>query len=347
MASDAERSAMRRALALAADPEVPLGPNPRVGAVVLDAHGTVLGEGFHRGAGAPHAEVDALAAAGPSAHGATVVVTLEPCHHQGRTGPCTRALLEAGVARVVFAQPDVNPVASGGARALRDAGVSVEGGVLRDAAEALNGAWSFAVRHGRPLVTFKCAATLDGRTAAADGSSRWITGEAARAEVHRLRSLVDAVVVGTGTVLVDDPRLTARAVEGTSLARQPLRVVVGDRPLPSAARVLDDSAPTLLIRGHDVTQVLATLYQRDVQHVLLEGGPTLAGAFLRSDLVDRVVGYIAPALLGDGPALVSDLGAVTIADALRLRLDEVRRVGPDIRWTARLHPDAPPFEGDR
>lgn len=346
MASDAERAAMQRALRLAATPGVDRGPNPRVGAVVLDADGRVVGEGFHRGVGSAHAEVVALSDAGDAARGATVVVTLEPCHHQGRTGPCTQALLAAGVARVVFGQPDVNPVARGGGDALRAAGVSVEGGVHREEAARLNPVWSFAVRHGRPLVTLKTASTLDGRTAAADGTSRWITGPEARAQVHRLRAQVDAVVVGTGTALVDDPHLSARAADGSLLPHQPLRVVLGDRALPASARVLDDAAPTLLVPGHDVEGLLTSLVDRDVQHVLLEGGPTLTAAFVRAGLVDRMVGYLAPALLGDGPSLIADFGATTIDDARRLELDEVRRVGSDIRWTALLHPDAPPFEGD-
>jgi diaminohydroxyphosphoribosylaminopyrimidine deaminase / 5-amino-6-(5-phosphoribosylamino)uracil reductase len=346
MASDAERAAMQRALRLAATPGVPRGPNPRVGAVVLDTAGRVVGEGFHRGAGSSHAEVDALSDAGDAARGATVVVTLEPCHHQGRTGPCTQALLDAGVARVVFGQADVNPVARGGGDALRAAGVSVEGGVHREEAARLNPIWSFALQHGRPLVTLKTASTLDGRTAAADGTSRWISGPEARAQVHRLRAQVDAVVIGTGTALVDDPHLTARDAHGALLPHQPLRVVLGDRALPASARVLDDAAPTLLAPGHDVDALLTSLVERDVQHVLLEGGPTVTAAFLRGGLVDRMVGYLAPALLGDGPSLVGDLGVTTIGDALRLELDEVHRVGPDIRWTALLHPDAPPFEGD-
>jgi diaminohydroxyphosphoribosylaminopyrimidine deaminase/5-amino-6-(5-phosphoribosylamino)uracil reductase len=255
-------------------------------------------------------------------------------------------LRAAGVARVVFAQPDVNPVARGGADALRAAGLSVEGGVEQAAAEALNAAWSFALRHRRPLVTFKTAATLDGRTAAADGSSRWITGPVARREVHELRAQVDAVVVGTGTALADDPHLTARSPDGTLFPQQPLRVVLGDRSLPATARVLDDAARTLLVPGDDVAGLLELLFGRDVQHVLLEGGPTLAAAFLHAGLVDRVVGYLAPALLGGGPATVGDLGITSIGDALRFELDDVRRVGDDIRWTARLHPEAPPFEGD-
>ena len=185
-----ERRAMGRALALAASPGVPLGPNPRVGCVILDEHGDEVAEGFHRGAGTPHAEVDALPEAGEAARGATAVVTLEPCNHTGRTGPCAGALVEAGVRRVVFAQADTNPVAAGGAQTLRDAGVEVEGGLLADRARALNRAWTFAVEHGRPFVTWKFATTLDGRSAAADGTSRWVSSRAARLDTHRLRGAV-------------------------------------------------------------------------------------------------------------------------------------------------------------
>lgn len=340
MASETETTAMRRALTLAVAPDLPTGPNPRVGCVLLAPDGSVLATGVHRGTGAPHAEVDALTAAGPAARGATAVVTLEPCNHTGRTGPCAVALVEAGVARVVYAQADLNPVATGGASTLRAAGVDVEGGLLAHEAEALNPYWTFAATHGRPYVTWKLAATLDGRSAAADGSSRWITSAQSRADVHRLRSTVDAVLVGTGTVLADDPELTVRE-GGTPIARdrQPLRVVLGSRPLPPTARVLDASAPTVVLPGRDLPSALAHLAARDVQHVLLEGGPTLAGAMVAAGLVDRVVAYIAPVLLGAGPAVMGDAGITTISQALRLEPDvdePVTRFGPDVRVTARV-----------
>ena len=201
---------MRRALALAASPGVPTGPNPRVGCVLLDAGGRTVAEGWHRGAGSPHAEVDALRQAGDVARGATAVVTLEPCNHTGRTGPCARALVEAGVRRVVFAQRDPNPVAAGGAATLRAAGVEVEGGLLEDEARQVNREWTFAMDHGRPFVTWKFATTLDGRSAAADGTSRWVSSRAARVDTHRLRALCDTMLVGSGTIAVDDPLLTVR-----------------------------------------------------------------------------------------------------------------------------------------
>jgi diaminohydroxyphosphoribosylaminopyrimidine deaminase / 5-amino-6-(5-phosphoribosylamino)uracil reductase len=331
-----ETDAMRRALALAATPGVPLGPNPRVGCVLLAPDGSLVGEGHHRGAGTPHAEIDALARAGARARGATAVVTLEPCDHTGRTGPCSRALLDAGVARVVFAQADPNPLAAGGADTLRAGGVEVEGGLLAAEAAALNEAWTFAVTHGRPFVTWKAAATLDGRIAAADGSSRWITSAAARAEVHELRSAVDAVMVGTGTVLADDPHLAVRREGEVSAGAQPLRVVVGLRDLPAGARVLDDASPTLHLRTHDPAEALDALVAHDVQHVLLEGGPTLAAAFVRAGLVDAVRWYVAPALLGAGAAALADAGMSTISEALRLTVTDVALVGADVRIDARV-----------
>lgn len=331
-----ELAAMRRALELAATPGVPLGPNPRVGCVLLAPDGAVVAEGFHRGAGTPHAEVIALSRAGEAARGATAVVTLEPCDHTGRTGPCSRALLDAGVARVVVAQLDPNPVAAGGAQRLRAAGVEVEVGVLADEAARLNEAWTFAVTHGRPFVIWKAAATLDGRIAAADGTSRWITSAEARAEVHDLRAAVGAVVVGTGTVLADDPHLAVRRDGVLAAGPQPLRVVVGMREVPAGARVLDDAAPTLHLRTHDPLEVLAALHAREVRHALLEGGPTLAAAFVRAGVVDAVRWYAAPALLGAGRTALADAGMSTIAQALRLQVTDVERVGADVRIDARV-----------
>jgi diaminohydroxyphosphoribosylaminopyrimidine deaminase / 5-amino-6-(5-phosphoribosylamino)uracil reductase len=338
MASQEELAAMRRALDLARTPGVPLGPNPRVGCVLIDAAGAIVATGYHRGAGSPHAEADALARAGAAARGTTAVVTLEPCNHTGRTGPCTEALVAAGVARVVFGQADQNPVARGGTAALRDAGVDVEGGVLAEESAAVNRAWTFSVRHRRPFVTWKYAASLDGRSAAADGSSQWITSLAARRDVHRLRAECDAIVVGTGTVLADDPRLTARDDHGEPLASQPLRVVVGRTEIPAHARVLDSAAETLLLATHDPGEVLDALYARGRHRVWLEGGPTLAGAFLRHGLVDEVVAYLAPLLLGAGRHALDDAGISTLSRAIRLGVCDVTQIGADLRLTGRPLP---------
>ncbi len=331
MVAPLEVEAMRRALALAASADAPPGPNPRVGCVLIAPEGTVIAEGSHRGAGTAHAEVDALVHAGERAAGATAVVTLEPCNHHGRTPPCADALVAAGVARVVYAQGDPHAVAAGGALRLREAGIDVEGGVLADEAAALNEAWTFAVTHGRPLVTWKVAATLDGRVAASDGTSRWISGERSRAQVHDLRSAVDAILVGTGTVIADDPQLTARTGDGMPTDVQPLRVVVGMRDLPPDRRVLDSASETLRLRTHDPVEVLDVLQAREIRHVLLEGGPTVAAAFVRAGLVDRVVWYVAPVLLGAGAPAVAELGIETIGSAIRLSEVRVEQVGEDAR----------------
>ncbi|KXK60145.1 bifunctional diaminohydroxyphosphoribosylaminopyrimidine deaminase/5-amino-6-(5-phosphoribosylamino)uracil reductase [Micromonospora rosaria] len=338
--------AMRRAIELAARGLGTTSPNPVVGCVLLDAAGQVVGEGFHAYAGGPHAEIVALAQAGERARGGTAVVTLEPCDHTGRTGPCSTALINAGVARVVIAVPDPDPVATGGAETLRAAGVRVDVGVRADEAEAGNVAWLTSVRRGRPYVIWKYAATLDGRAAAADGTSMWITSEASRIDVHALRGTVDAVIAGVGTVLADDPRLTARNLRDGSLAiRQPLRVVVdsaGRTPLD--ARVRDGAARTWIATGKevgfdptgrvDLTALLAALHERGIRAALLEGGPRLAGAFLAAGLVDRVVGYVAPRLLGAGPAALVDAGVGTITEAIDLDVTDVTQIGPDLRITA-------------
>jgi diaminohydroxyphosphoribosylaminopyrimidine deaminase/5-amino-6-(5-phosphoribosylamino)uracil reductase len=326
--SDTERSAMRRALELAASPGLPLGPNPRVGCVLIDAAGRTVAEGFHRGAGHPHAEVDALTRAGDSARGTTAVVTLEPCNHTGRTGPCAQALIAAGVRRVVVAQRDTNPVAVGGAESLRAAGVDVETGLLADEARALNQVWTFAVEHGRPFVTWKVATTLDGRIAAVDGSSRWVSSPAARLDSHRLRTACDVMLVGTNTVAVDDPHLTARDPQGRPLPVQPLRAVMGERDLDPDRRVFDSAAETVRLRTRDPESALKELFARDRQHVLLEGGPTLAAAFVSADLVDEVVAYLAPMVLGAGLSAVGDLGITTISAALHLPVTGVTVLEP-------------------
>jgi diaminohydroxyphosphoribosylaminopyrimidine deaminase/5-amino-6-(5-phosphoribosylamino)uracil reductase len=326
-------ASMRRALELAALGPV-ADPNPRVGAVIVDQNGIVVGEGFHEGAGTPHAEIVALRHAGSAARAGTAVVTLEPCAHTGLTGPCALALIEAGVVRVVFAQTDPNPSARGGRALLEAEGIRTTAGVLGDESEALNSAWTFSMVHGRPKVTWKFAATLDGRSAAADGSSRWITGTLARADVHRLRSLCDAILVGTGTVIADDPSLTVRRTGGTACGRQPLRVVMGFRPIPEPSQVLDLAAPMLQLTTHDPAEALKTLHEQEIHHVWLEGGPTVAAAFLEAGLVDEVLAYLAPALLGRGQAAVGDLGIQTIDQALRLTPHEVTMIGTDIRIRA-------------
>jgi diaminohydroxyphosphoribosylaminopyrimidine deaminase/5-amino-6-(5-phosphoribosylamino)uracil reductase len=334
----AEQGAMRRALSLAH--KGPRGLNPQVGAVILSPDGDVIAEGWHRGAGTVHAEVDALSQLSDgAARGATAVVTLEPCNHTGRTGPCSEALLAAGVARVIYAVPDPNPESRGGGERLREAGVEVEAGLLQVAGTELLDSW-LAVQHlGRPHVTLKWAQSLDGRAAAADGTSRWITGPAARADVHRRRAEADAIVVGTGTVLADDPALTARRPDGTLYERQPLPVVLGDRRVPDDAALRRHPHAFLQRPGTHLPEVLGELRDRGVHRVFIEGGPTIASAFLSAELVDDVLAYIAPTLLGSGadgadrPAL-GRLGVDTITQQRRLDVASVETLGDDLLITA-------------
>ena len=331
--ADTAATWMRRALELAASGPWP-DPNPRVGCVLVGPDGALVAEGHHRGAGTAHAEAAALATAGDRARGTTAYVTLEPCSHTGRTGPCAQALVAAGVAEVVYGQSDPNPSASGGAEVLRAAGVLVTGGVLADEAAALNARWARTIALGRPLVTWKFAATLDGRSAAADGTSRWITGDPARADVHALRATRDAVVVGTGTLLADDPQLTVRMPLGGLAPCQPLRVVMGMRAVPSGARVHEGPGEVLHLPTRDPRVALISLWDKGIRDIWLEGGPTLAAAFIEAGLVDEVYAYLAPALLGSGASAVGDLGVTTISDIRRLVLEDVTVIGTDVRIRA-------------
>lgn len=318
-----DREAMRRAVALAAAVRRTVPPRPWVGAVVVAADGTVF-EGATEPVPGRHAEVVALDAAGPvAARGATVYSTLEPCSHTAVTGPCADALLAAGVARVVVGIEDADErVAGRGIARLRAAGVDVEVGVEAEAVTAQLAPYLKHRRTGRPLVVLKLAASLDGRTAAPDGTSQWITGEAARADAHRLRADSDAVVVGAGTVRADDPSLTVRHVDGPD----PLRVVLGSAP--AGAKV----HPALELDG-DLGDVLDELGRRGVLQAMVEGGATVAGAFHRAGLVDRYVLYVAPKLFGgdDGRPLFAGPGAQTMADVWRGRITSVERLGDDVR----------------
>jgi diaminohydroxyphosphoribosylaminopyrimidine deaminase/5-amino-6-(5-phosphoribosylamino)uracil reductase len=327
--------AMRAAIEESEQARGTTSPNPPVGCVILAGDGSVAGSGHTAPPGGPHAEITALRAAGAAAAGGTAVVTLEPCAHTGRTGPCAQALIDAGVAAVHYAVTDPNPKAAGGAETLRAAGVDVQHGPLsEDVQSGPLRAWLHFARTGRPHITWKYAASLDGRVAAADGTSRWISSPDSRAEVHRLRTRLDAIVAGRGTVLRDDPQLTARTPDGGLAAHQPLRVVVGTGDLPAGARVLDDSAPTLQLRTREPADVIAELAERECVDVLLEGGPRLAGAFLRAGCVDRVLAYVAPTVLGAGPAALADAGVATITQALPFRVEGASMCGPDVRISA-------------
>ena len=323
-------------------------PNPAVGAVIVDAHGTIVGRGSTQAPGGKHAEIVALDEAGERARGSRAYVTLEPCNHTGRTGPCAQALIAAGVAEVHYLFADPFPAAAGGAETLRAAGVQVVGPVWPSLAdipawepEASVEPWLVSVQEGRPHVTVKMASTLDGRIAAADGTSQWITGDTARRLVHEDRSCRDAIIVGTGTVAADNPRLTARFPDGTTMAseRQPLRVVMGNRDLPEDAAIRGTPGQWLHVRSHDPREVLEQIARETADSaisVLVEGGPSIIAAFLAADLVDSIQFYAAPAVLGNGAAAVVDptgqLGR-TIGDIKRFTPRSITPVGQDVLWT--------------
>jgi diaminohydroxyphosphoribosylaminopyrimidine deaminase/5-amino-6-(5-phosphoribosylamino)uracil reductase len=329
---------MRSALALAH--RGVRGANPLVGAVAVGRDGTLLASGYHRGAGTPHAEADAIAnaeRAGVDLAGSTMYVTLEPCNHTGRTGPCAQAIIGAGIERVVYAIDDPHDVASGGARTLRAAGIRVEAGALADEASELNRRWLGAVASRRPFVTLHMAQTLDSRIAADDGTSQWITCPESLADNHATRARIDAILVGSQTVAVDNPRLTARADDGSLLPHQPLRAVMGLRDVPGDAAVRGDDGRFLHLRTQDPGAALGLLFAEGVRHVMVEGGSRVIAAFLAAGLVDELIVYQAPTILGSGRNAVADLGIRTLADAQHWRWDEaaggsVRRLGEDIRF---------------
>ena len=337
--------------ALSAAAQGPRGANPLVGAVVMDDHGQVLAVGHHCGAGTDHAEIAALRRLGtvPPRYAArlTMVVTLEPCNHHGRTGPCAPAVASAGIGRVVYAVPDPTEHGGGGAAWLERHGVETSRGPRGAAARELNPRWFAAQSAGRPFPSLHVAPTLDGRIAAADGTSQWITGPEARVHSHGVRARVGAIVAGTGTVVADNPRLTARDGMGRELPTQPLRVVMGHRDLPAGAAVAADEN-WLQVRTHDPATVLAELAARGIGHVLIEGGATVASAFLAADLVDELWMYQAPLLLGSGRLAVQDLGVQTLDQALRWRLDPtgdgaIQQRGDDLafHFEPRPHPGEP------
>ena len=323
------QGAMRRALELALHGPAH-GVNPQVGAVILDRTGQIIAEGWHMGSGTPHAEVVALAQLAVIPDGATAVVTLEPCNHTGKTGPCAQALIAAGISRVVYASSDVGGASAGGAQTLREAGIEVIGGVLASEADEQNRVWIQSTKQGHPFVTLKWATSLDGRAAANDGTSQWISGPESRAESHLRRSQVDAIVVGTGTVLADNPTLTARRPDGSLYEHQPLRVVIGERSIPSDANILNDQAPTLVLQTRDLNQALLQLKDRGVKHVWVEGGPHLASQFVAHGLVNEYVIYLAPMLLGGTRTALNDIGVGSMPEAKHLQIKSSQSLGEDL-----------------
>ena len=325
---------MQRAIALSENGLARTAHNPIVGAVIVGKDGSVIAEGFHdRASSADHAEVVALKIAGDKARGATMYVTLEPCNHTGTTGPCTNAIIDAGIATLIFAVADPNPVASGGAATLKAAGIEVVAGVGQDEAAYSNRAWLTKIIKGRPFITWKVAATLDGKVAALDGTSKWITNEASRADVQKVRRSVDAIMVGTQTVIADDPHLVPRdGIEGAN----PLRIVCGTQDLPKSAKVFDSAAPTKVIASKDLEVIAAELLATGVNHILLESGPTLASAMLHGCMLDELMIYQGPSLLGAGKNFVADLGALTLDHAMRMPRVSTETFGDDVKSVYRI-----------
>ncbi len=328
---------MARAIVLS---EMGLGktsPNPIVGALILDSAGSIVGEGFHdRMNCADHAEIIALKAAGEKARGATMLITLEPCNHLGATPPCSQAIINAGITQVIYAVNDPHKVASGGAQALRGAGILVKAGVLEDEAAFANRAWLMKIAKNRPFFTWKIAATLDGKSAASDSTSQWITNEASRSDVQLLRRAADAILVGTNTVLTDNPHLVPRG-EFHGFTRNPLRVICGEQKLPSGSNIFDAAAPTLIVASKSLNLLVEKLNEAGVNHVLIESGPTLASAMLAAGLVDELIIYQAPSILGSGRAFVADFGATNINQRMIMKHVNTEILDGDVksRYTIR------------
>lgn len=318
---------MAQAIDLAKQVDLSRDVNPSVGAIVVSTSGKVVGTGVHRGSGTDHAEVVALSAAGQSANGSTVYVTLEPCASSGKRPPCVDALISAGVSRVIYGQRDPNPKMAGGADLLKSAGLAIESSVLSDECESLNPSWTFAHEQGRPWVIWKTATTLDGFIGATDGTSQWITGEPAREYVQRIRATVGAIVTGTGTVLADNPHLTVRSL---SAQDQPLRVVVGNRAIPDDSNVNKFPKPAVKSTA-DISDVIQQLWaDYGIHRVLIEAGSGLSTSAWRAGLVDEVYWFQAPAIAGDGIKVLGDIGVKTMSDVRRFSQITVNRVGLDL-----------------
>ena len=310
--------AMQRAIALSEKGLGKTAPNPIVGAVIIDDAGNVIGEGFHdRMNSKDHAEVVAIANATKNLKGATIVVTLEPCNHSGSTGPCTQSIIDSGISTVVFAVNDPNSVASGGAEALRAAGIKVVEGVSKAEAAYANRAWLMKIKKNRPFFTWKVATTLDAKIAATDGTSKWITNETSRADVQVLRRQADAILVGTNTVITDDPHLIPRG-DFDGYSHNPVRVICGEQDLPKDARVFDSAAQTVVVKSKDLDLLVAELNKLEINQVFVEAGMTLASAMVDHCLMDELVIYQAPSLLGSGKPFFTFDFPSTISNQMRL-----------------------------
>lgn len=318
---------MSRAIELAGNVDLSRDINPRVGAVIVDTAGKVVGEGWHSGSGTDHAEVMAIAQAGTKSVGATLYCTLEPCNAQGKTGPCAQAVIAAGITKVVIGQTDPHQAMSGGVKTLQGAGIDVEVGVQQELATSLNASWNFAQTNNRPWVVWKTATTLDGFVAAEDGTSKWITGEPAREKVQEIRASVGAILTGTGTVLADDPLLTVRALTDK---QQPLRVIVGDRDLPANSQIFTGDKPAIRMAG-DLAKVITDLWKlHGIHKVLVEAGSHVSQSLWSANLVDEVYWFQAPMILGSGKPAIGNFGVNTLANASRFPEYQVDRVGLDL-----------------
>lgn len=325
-------AAMLRALELAALSPL-YGENPQVGAVLINDAGDVVAEGWHKGAGTPHAEIDALknlAAKGISGSGLTAVVTLEPCNHTGKTGPCSQALIESGVKKVVFGTYDPGKTEGGGRFTLEQAGVEVVSDVLHDECVQLIAPWFTNKFNNRPYVVVKWASSIDGRTAAIDGTSKWITGAEAREDVHARRAASQAILVGTNTVEVDDPDLTARKRDGSLYDNQPLRVIVGERELNPASRVFNSDAETVQYKTRNMNKVMEQLFERGIRQVFVEGGAQLESSLIALGLADEFLIYLAPKLIGGPTTAIRDIEVASIDQAVGLEFVETKKLGADI-----------------
>jgi diaminohydroxyphosphoribosylaminopyrimidine deaminase/5-amino-6-(5-phosphoribosylamino)uracil reductase len=325
---------MQRAIALSENGLGRTAPNPIVGAVIIGTDGSVIAEGFHdRASCADHAEVVALKIAGDKARGATMYVTLEPCNHTGATAPCTQAIIDAGIKSVVYAVADPNPVAAGGAAVLKAAGIDVVAGVGVDEVTHSNRAWLTKIIKGRPFITWKVAATLDGKVAASDGTSQWITNEASRADVQKVRRSVDAIMVGTQTVIADNPHLVPH--DGAAI-KNPVRIVCGTQELPKDANVFNDATPTKVIASKDLGVIASELLALGVNHILLESGPTLATALLQAGMLDELMLYQGASVLGAGKSFVADLGITTVNNSMSMQRISTETFGDDVKSVYRI-----------
>jgi len=301
-------------------------PNPNVAAAIYSPEGVLIADAFHnRKLSNDHAEVLAIKKAGALVRGATMVVSLEPCAHTGITPPCTQAIIEAGISRVVYAASDPNPLAAGGAQKLRDAGIIVEHNESEELT-FIQRSWLHKVKTGRPLMIWKVATTLDGKVAASDGTSQWITSDQSRADVQVLRSQSDAILIGTNTAIIDDPHLIPRGHDA-----RPVRIICGEQVVPPTHQIFDNQARTLVHASKSIPDLMNTLITEDFNQVLVEAGPTFGSALMASSNIDELIVYQAPKILGSGKDFVSNLGISTLAEHMQLQLISVQQVGSDLK----------------